>query len=62
MKPRDFFDLVVNMREAQKTYFQLSNCNDPVVKAQALAYAKRLEQQVDSEISRVYEVLRRQGT
>lgn len=62
MKPREFFDLVVNMREAQKAYFQLRNCNDSVVKAQALTYAKRLEQQVDSEISRVYEILKRQGT
>jgi hypothetical protein len=62
MKPREFFDLVVKMREAQKTYFQLRSCNDSVVKAQALAYAKRLEQQIDSEISRVYEVLRRRGT
>lgn len=62
MKPREFFDLVVNMREAQKAYFKLRNCNDPVVKAQALTYAKRLEQQVDSEISRVYEILKRQGT
>lgn len=61
MKPREFFDLVAEMRQAQKYYFQMRGCNDPVVKKQALKQSIELEQRVDAEIERVNLVLSRQG-
>ena len=58
MKPREFFDLVAEMRKAQQNYFALRNCPDKVVKKQALQYSIDLERKVDAEITRVNEVLR----
>ena len=61
MKPREFFDLVAEMRLAQQNYFAMRKSSDTVAKKQALQYSIDLEQRVDAEISRVNEVLRNQG-
>lgn len=50
MKPREFFDLVCKMREAQKDYFKTR-------RKSALSLSKHLESQVDTEISRVNRLL-----
>ena len=46
MKPKEFFDKVVQMREAQKEYFRTRS-------PQALSESKRLEREIDAEIKRV---------
>ena len=46
MKPREFYDLVVRMRERQKAYNRL-RCSEN------LNAAKKLEKEVDAEIARV---------
>lgn len=51
MKARDFFDLVREMREAQRSYF-LTRSRDLLEKSKAL------EREVDREISRVDTILR----
>lgn len=50
MNAKAFFDLVVKMREAQKKYFKTRNIDD-------LHRAKKLEWQIDSEISRVTKII-----
>lgn len=46
MKPKEFFDKVAEMREAQKKYFRTRS-------QQALSESKRLEREIDAEIKRV---------
>lgn len=46
MTPKEFFDLVSDMREKQKAYFRM-RCTDN------LNAAKRVEREVDAEIARV---------
>lgn len=50
MKARDFYDLVVDMRKAQRVYFKTRKIND-------LIESKRLEGLVDAEIDRVQKIL-----
>ncbi len=60
MNARQFFDVVVQMREAQKNYFALRKSGaDQTTVRQALQYSLGLENQVDREISRVQEILKR---
>lgn len=55
MNAREFFYLVSNMREAQKTYFATRE-------QKVLRAARKLENEVDAEIARVREILaQRQG-
>lgn len=54
MNAREFFNLVSNMRDKQKEYFRT---RDRAV----LAESKRLERMVDSEITRVDEILRQRN-
>ena len=50
MKPKEFFDKVSELREAQKEYFKTrSNA--------ALNRSKALEKEIDAEISRVNAVM-----
>lgn len=46
MKPREFFDKVAAMRDAQKKFFKSRSRFD-------LDTAKRLEREIDDEITRV---------
>ena len=62
MSPRQFFDLVAQMRSAQQIYFAIRKSNDQVAKKQALQYSIELEAQVDAEINRVHEILRQRTT
>lgn len=50
MKPRDFFDLVAEMRKAQQNYFKTRDFA-------ALTRARRLENQIDKEIDRVKRII-----
>lgn len=50
MKPREFYDLVVSLRQAQREYFKTR-------KTDALIESKRLEGLVDAEIDRVQKIL-----
>lgn len=50
MTAKEFFYLVASMRDAQRRYFQ---CRDQVV----LRAARKLENLVDEEIERTYQVL-----
>ena len=50
MTAQEFFNLVAEMREAQKEYFRFKN-------NKALVDSKRLEQRVDAEIARVKQIL-----
>ena len=50
MKAREFFDLVVSLRQAQRDYFKTR-------KTDALIESKRLEGLVDAEIDRVQKIL-----
>lgn len=61
MNARQFFELVSQMRQAQKAYFALRKSSDAVAKKQALQYSIDLEGRVDAEINRVNEVLKRQN-
>lgn len=61
MSPRQFFDLVAQMRSAQQNYFAIRKSNDQVAKKQALQYSIELETQVDAEINRVHEILRQRS-
>ncbi|MBO5018132.1 MAG: hypothetical protein J6J71_03220 [Prevotella sp.] len=54
MKAREFYNLVVKMRKAQRDYFRTRSIRP-------LNESKRLEAQVDAEIERVEEVLKRQA-
>lgn len=50
MNPKTFFDKVVKMREAQKTYFKNRSPS-------YLNESRRLEKEIDNEISRVQKVI-----
>lgn len=54
MTAREFYNLVVKMRKAQRDYFRTRSIRP-------LNESKRLEAQVDAEIERVEEVLKRQA-
>lgn len=56
MKPKEFFDLVADMRKAQKEYFK-TPASAYKVKQDALSKSKKLEKQVDDEITRVEKIL-----
>ena len=49
MTPREFFDKVAAMRDAQKKYFKSRSRFD-------LDAAKRLEKEIDNEIARVADI------
>ena len=58
MNPKEFFDLVVKMRKAQKNYFaarkrkaSFEECNE------LKEISKDYEKQIDDEISRVQKIL-----
>ena len=53
MTPREFFFLVSNMRETQRNYFK--NRDQNILRA-----ARKLENEVDAEISRVKQILERE--
>lgn len=55
MNAREFFYLVATMRDAQKRYFK---SRDQVT----LRACKKLESEVDAEISRVKDIIGAQGT
>jgi len=62
MNAREFFNLVSEMRSAQKEYFALRKEGaDQTTKKEALRHSLDLERQVDNEISRVHEILKRQS-
>lgn len=54
MTAREFYNLVVKMRKAQRDYFRTRS-------QRHLNESKELEAQVDAEIERVEEVLKRQA-
>lgn len=61
MNARQFFDTVVSMRSAQREYFSLRKSGaDQITLRQALHYSLELEGQVDREIVRVQEILKKQ--
>jgi hypothetical protein len=49
MSPKEFFDKVVKMRAAQKEYFKFRSTSN-------LNTSKRLEKEIDDEISRVQKI------
>lgn len=49
MKPREFFDKVAAMRDAQKRFFKSHSSFD-------LQESKRLEKEIDNEIARVADI------
>ena len=51
MNARDFFDLVVRMRDKQKGYFRTRDLS-------VLQESKMLEKQVDDEIKRVHDIIK----
>ena len=51
MNAREFFDLVSEMRKAQKDYFKTRRTG-------SLNLSKQLEKQVDDEIQRVNDILK----
>ena len=55
MTPRQFFDLVTEMRKWQKAYFAEKEFND--AKKYALNKSKQYERAVDMEIGRVERIL-----
>lgn len=50
MKPKEFFDAVVRMRDKQKEYFKTKSSS-------ALTESKRLEKVIDEEIARVQKII-----
>lgn len=50
MTPKEFFEKVVRMREAQKSYFKTRS-------SMALQLSKKLEREIDSEIARVNQII-----
>lgn len=50
MTPKEFFDKVVKLREAQKNYFKTRS-------SMALQLCKKLEKEIDDEIARVNRVV-----
>ena len=62
MNARQFFDLVSNMRSAQKEYFALRKEKaDQTTVREALRHSLDLESKVDKEIERVRDILLRQN-
>jgi len=62
MNAREFFNLVSEMRSAQKEYFALRKEGaDQTTMKEALRYSLDIERQVDNEINRVQEILKRQS-
>ena len=62
MDARQFFDLVAEMRSAQKVYFALRKQKaDQATLKQDLQYSMGLESQLYSEIDRVYDILRQRS-
>ena len=61
MNARQFFDLVSQMRSAQKAYFKSRYGHDEETKKNLLNESKDLERQVDLEIIRVREILSKKG-
>lgn len=54
MTPRQFFDLVVQMRQAQKNYFAARKRQAPYEECNNLKnISKGFERQIDAEIERV---------
>lgn len=49
MTPKEFYEKVVKMREAQKSYFKTRSSMD-------LQVCKRLEKEIDNEIARVNQI------
>lgn len=49
MTPKEFYEKVVKMREAQKSYFKPRSSMD-------LQLCKRLEKEIDNEIARVNQI------
>lgn len=49
MSPKEFFDKVVKMRAAQKEYFKFRSTT-------SLNASKKLEKEIDDEISRVQKI------
>lgn len=49
MTPKEFYEKVVKMREAQKSYFKTRS-------SMALQLCKRLEKEIDNEIARVDQI------
>lgn len=49
MSPKEFYDNVVKMREAQKAYFKFRSSSE-------LTKSKRLEKIIDDEIARVQKI------
>ena len=49
MSPKEFFDKVVKMRAAQKEYFKFRSTSN-------LNTSKRLDKEIDDEISRVQKI------
>lgn len=49
MTPKEFYEKVVKMREAQKNYFKTRS-------SMALQLCKRLEKEIDNEIARVDQI------
>lgn len=54
MNAKEFFDVVVKMREAQKNYFKTK-------RSDYLSQSKQLEKQIDDEIKRVNEVIQKKS-
>ncbi len=50
MTPQEFFQKVVEMRQAQKRYFKMRTSLD-------LAQSKKLEKEIDNEVERVNQIL-----
>ena len=51
MNAKEFFDKVVQMREAQNKYFRIHTSTD-------LAASKKLEKEIDAEIDRVHNIMK----
>ncbi|WP_373248797.1 hypothetical protein [Bacteroides thetaiotaomicron] len=50
MTPKEFFEKVEKMREAQKNYFKTRSSMD-------LQLSKKLEREIDNEIARVNQII-----
>ena len=61
MNAREFFNLVSEMRSAQKAYFKSRYGHDEETKKNLLNESKDLERQVDLEIIRVNGILSKKG-
>lgn len=59
MNPKEFFDLVVKMRKAQKDYFASRKRNAPWEESNNLKnISKGFERQIDAEIERVQKIIK----